>query len=163
VQFDPTIVRGLDYYTGIVFELFDRSERMRAICGGGRYNNLVREFTGMDIPACGFGMGDVVLGEMLQEKGLVPTYSRHIDYYLLRVSDKELPVLLGVARHLRSQGMTVEFSYNTATLKKQLARASKLGARKAFIIGEQEVAEGRLVEKDLETGNERKVPIPGRT
>jgi len=162
VQFDPTIVRGLDYYTGIVFELFDRSERMRAICGGGRYNNLVREFSGKDIPACGFGMGDVVLSEILQDRGLLPTYSRNIDYYLLRVSEKELPVLLGVARHLRSQGLTVEFSYNRTTLKKQMARASKLGARKALIIGEQEISEGRLVEKDLETGNEKKVPIPGR-
>lgn len=161
VQFDPTIVRGLDYYTGIVFELFDRSERMRAICGGGRYNNLVREFSGIDIPACGFGMGDVVLGEILENKGLLPAYSRNIDYYLVRVSENELPILLGVARHLRCEGMTVEFSYNSTPLKKQMARASKLGARKALIIGEQEVSEGKLVEKDLSTGEERKIPIPG--
>jgi histidyl-tRNA synthetase len=162
VQFDPTIVRGLDYYTGIVFELFDRSERMRAICGGGRYNNLVREFSGKDIPACGFGMGDVVLGEILQDRGLVPAYTRNIDYYLVRVTDDELPMLLGVARHLRSQGMCVEFSYSFSPLKKQMARASRLGSRKALIIGEQEISEGMLVEKDLETGKERKVPIPGR-
>ena len=161
VQFDPTIVRGLDYYTGIVFELFDRSERMRAICGGGRYNNLVREFSGKDIPACGFGMGDVVLGEILHDRGLMPPYKRDIDYYLIRVSDNELPVLLGVARHLRSQGLTVEFSYNSSPLKKQMARASKLGSRKALIIGEQEISDGMLVEKDLETGKEKKVPIPG--
>ena len=160
VQFDPTIVRGLDYYTGIVFELFDRSERMRAICGGGRYNNLLKEFSGKDIPACGFGMGDVVLGEILQERGLMPPYKRDIDYYLIRVSDHELPVLLGVARHLRSQGLTVEFSYNSSPLKKQMARASKLGSRKALIIGEQEISDGMLVEKDLETGREKKVPIP---
>jgi histidyl-tRNA synthetase len=161
VQFDPTIVRGLDYYTGIVFELFDRSERMRAICGGGRYNNLVREFSGKDIPACGFGMGDVVLGEILQDRDLMPPYKRDIDYYLIRVSDSELPVLLGVARHLRSKGLTVEFSYNSSPLKKQMARASKLGSRKALIIGEQEISDGMLVEKDLETGNEKSVPIPG--
>jgi len=161
VQFDPTIVRGLDYYTGIVFELFDRSERMRAICGGGRYNNLVREFSGKDIPACGFGMGDVVLGEILQDRGLMPPYKRDIDYYLIRVSDNELSVLLGVAKHLRSQGLTVEFSYNSSPLKKQMARASKLGSRKALIIGEQEVSDGMLVEKDLETGKEKRVPIPG--
>jgi histidyl-tRNA synthetase len=161
VQFDPTIVRGLDYYTGIVFELFDRSERMRAICGGGRYNNLVREFSGRDIPACGFGMGDVVLGEILRDKGLFPDYNRNIDYYLVRVTDNELPVLLGVARHLRSQGMTVEFSYNSSSLKKQMARASKLGSSRVLIIGEQEVSEGMLVEKDLASGAEKKVPIPG--
>ncbi|MCK4925626.1 MAG: histidine--tRNA ligase, partial [Spirochaetes bacterium] len=136
-------------------------ERMRAICGGGRYNNLVREFSGIDIPACGFGMGDVVLGEILENKGLLPAYSRNIDYYLVRVSENELPILLGVARHLRCEGMTVEFSYNSTPLKKQMARASKLGARKALIIGEQEVSERKLVEKDLTTGEERKIPIPG--
>jgi histidyl-tRNA synthetase len=162
VQFDPTIVRGLDYYTGIVFEIFDRSERMRAICGGGRYNNLVREFSGIEIPACGFGMGDVVLSEILQSRGLFPEYSRNIDYYLVRVSESELRPLLGVARDLRGQGMTVEFSYNSVPLKRQMARASKLGAKKVLIIGEQELAGGALVEKDLSTGEERKVPIPGK-
>jgi len=162
-EFDPSIVRGLDYYTGIVFEIFDRSERMRAICGGGRYNNLVREFSSIEIPACGFGMGDVVLCEILEQRKLFPPYSRNIDYFLVRVSDRELPVLLRVARHLRGQGMTVDFSYSSMSLKKQMARASKLGARKALIFGESEIAEGKVVEKDLSSGEERHVPIPGRT
>jgi histidyl-tRNA synthetase len=160
-QFDPFIVRGLDYYTGIVFEIFDKSERMRAICGGGRYNNLVREFSGIEIPACGFGMGDVVLGEILEGKGLLPPYSRGIDYYLVRVSEDELPLLLKVARFLRGRGEVVEFSYGSMPLKRQMARASRLGARKALIFGEQEIAEGRLVEKSLDTGDERTIPIPG--
>jgi histidyl-tRNA synthetase len=107
-------------------------------------------------------MGDVVLSEILQSKGLFPEYSRNIDYYLVRVSENELPPLLGIARHLRGQGMTVEFSYNSIPLKKQMARASKLGAKKALIIGERELAGEELVEKDLSTGEERKVPIPGK-
>jgi histidyl-tRNA synthetase len=161
-QFDPFIVRGLDYYTGIVFEIFDRSERMRAICGGGRYNNLVREFSGKEIPACGFGMGDVVLGEILEGKKLLPPYSRNIDYFLVRVSEDELSLLLSVARYLRGQGSVVEFSYGNMTLKKQMARASRLGARKALIFGEEEILDGRVVEKSLDTGEERNIPIPGR-
>jgi len=89
-EFDPTIVRGLDYYTGIVFELYDRSEKMRAICGGGRYNDLLREFSGVDVPACGFGMGDVVLGEILSAKGLIPAYKKCVDYFIVRVTDMKL-------------------------------------------------------------------------
>jgi histidyl-tRNA synthetase len=161
-QFDPTIVRGLDYYTGNVFELFDRSERMRAICGGGRYNNLVREFSGIDIPACGFGMGDVVLGEILEQKDLLPVYRRNIDYFLVRVTEQELPLLLSAARHLRGRGLSVDFAYSSTSLKKQMARASKLGAHKALIFGEAEIAEGKVVEKDLASGEETLVPIPGR-
>jgi histidyl-tRNA synthetase len=160
-QFDPSIVRGLDYYTGNVFELFDRSERMRAICGGGRYNNLVREFSGIDIPACGFGMGDVVLGEILEQKNLLPAYSRNIDYFLVRVTERELPLLLSVARYLRGRGMSVDFSYSSTSLKKQMARASKMGARRALIFGEAEIAEGKVVEKDLSKGEESLIPIPG--
>jgi histidyl-tRNA synthetase len=160
-QFDPSIVRGLDYYTGNVFELFDRSERMRAICGGGRYNNLVREFSGIEVPACGFGMGDVVLGEILDQKNLVPAYRRNIDYFLVRVTEQELPVLLAAARYLRGRGMSVDFSFSGTSLKWQMARASKVGARKALIFGEAEIAEGKVVEKDLSSGEESRVPMPG--
>lgn len=159
-EFDPTIVRGLDYYTGIVFEIFDRSESMRAICGGGRYNNLLKEFSGVDIPACGFGMGDVVLGEILAMKGLLPAYKKKLDYYLVRVSENELPLLLRVARCLRRKGFAVEFSYNLSSLKKQMARASRSGAGKSLIFGEDEISKGKLVEKDLKTGEEVLVDIP---
>ncbi len=159
-QFDPTIVRGLDYYTGIVFEIFDRSEKMRAVCGGGRYNNLLREISGVEIPACGFGMGDVVLGEILEQKGLYPAYSRNIDYFLVRISEKELPLLLKTARFLRKKGNVVEFSYNSTSLKKQMARASKVGAKKVLIFGEEEITEGKVTEKDMSTGKEKKIAIP---
>jgi len=159
-EFDATIVRGLDYYTGIVFEIFDRSEKMRAICGGGRYNNLLREFSGDQIPACGFGMGDVVLGEILQSKGLFKEYSKNIDFFLVRVTDAQLGLLLKTARILRQQGSRVEYAYSCMPVKKQMARASKLNAKKALIFGEEEVREGMIVEKDLETGIERKVEIP---
>ena len=72
VDFDLTIVRGLAYYTGTVFELFDAQRSLRAICGGGRYDDLLERVGGVDLPALGFGMGDVVLGELLKERGLAP-------------------------------------------------------------------------------------------
>ena len=158
-EFDPSIVRGLDYYTGTVFEVFDRSESMRAICGGGRYNNLVREFGGADIPACGFGMGDVVLGEILQGKGLIPPYGKKLDYYLVRIDEGGLGPMFVVARALRKKGCAVEYSYRTSPVKKQMARASRLGAKKVIILGTEEIARGEAVEKDMATGDEKKTPL----
>jgi histidyl-tRNA synthetase len=158
-EFDPSIVRGLDYYTGTVFEIFDRSERMRAICGGGRYNNLVREFGGVDIPACGFGMGDVVLGEILQAKNLVPPYRKPLDYFLVRMGDGELGLMLKIARSLRSKGYSVEYGYKLGSVKKQMSRASKLGSKTALILGPDEVARGEVVEKCMESGEEKRISL----
>jgi len=158
-EFDPTIVRGLDYYTGTVFEIYDRSEKMRAVCGGGRYNNLLKEFTGVELPACGFGMGDVVLGEILAEKGLLPEYRKNTDYFLVRISDEELGLMLRVARALRKKGFSVEYTYRLQPVKKQMGRASRIPAQKALIFGTDEVSKGKLVEKELESGNERLVDI----
>src|SRR5690606_32419173 len=85
VVLDPTIVRGLAYYTGTVFEIFDRAGRFRAICGGGRYDNLLRAVSGVDLPALGFGMGDVVLTEILTERHLLPPLEPRLDYYIVTV------------------------------------------------------------------------------
>ncbi|MFW6137674.1 MAG: histidine--tRNA ligase [Spirochaetota bacterium] len=158
-EFDPTIVRGLDYYTGIVFEIYDKSEEMRAICGGGRYNNLLQEFSGVQVPACGFGMGDVVLGETLAAKCLLPEAGKSIDYYLVRISDQELPVLLKSARSLRNRGRSVEYSCRNEPVKKQMSRASRAGAQKALIFGSDEISRGRVTQKDLATGQETEVEL----
>ncbi|MCK5095320.1 MAG: histidine--tRNA ligase [Spirochaetes bacterium] len=158
-EFDPTIVRGLDYYTGIVFELYDRSEKMRAICGGGRYNDLLREFSGVDVPACGFGMGDVVLGEILSAKGLIPAYKKCVDYFIVRVTDNEIDIMLKIAQSLRKRGMKVEFTYRWMPVKKQMAKASRVQAKKAIILGADEIAGGMVVEKDLAAGKEVKIPL----
>ncbi len=153
-EFDPTIVRGLDYYTGTVFEIYDKSEKMRAICGGGRYNRLLQEFLGKQVPACGFGMGDVVLGEILDSKGLLPDYKRLIDYFLVRISDNELDVMLKVASRLREKGYVVEYLYKLQPVKKQMARASKSGAKYAVIFGPEEIKNNRVKVKNMETGEE---------
>jgi histidyl-tRNA synthetase len=158
-EFDPTIVRGLDYYTGAVFEIFDRSEEMRAICGGGRYNNLLKEFSGVEIPACGFGMGDVVLGEILMNKGLFPPYRKQVDYFLVRISEDELGLMLKIARSLRARDFNVEYTYKLLPVKKQMSRAAKIPAKNVIILGSEEISRGKLIEKDLSTGEEREVDI----
>ena len=97
VQLDLRIVRGLAYYTGIVFELFDREGELRAICGGGRYDRLLELVGGDPHPAVGFGMGDVVLGELLADRGLVPPYARSVDYFIVPVTPDERPAALRLA------------------------------------------------------------------
>lgn len=156
---DVTVVRGLDYYTGTVYEIFDSSERMRAICGGGRYNHLLKEFGGAELPACGFGMGDVVLGEILKQKGLLPEYSKKIDYFLVRITEEELPSLLEAAHKLRSKGLAVEYAYRPLVVKKQMARASRSGAGKALILGRDELKGGKVILKDLSSGEEKRVRL----
>ena len=104
VEVDLAIVRGLAYYTGIVFELFDRKGELRAICGGGRYDRLLELVGGEPLPAVGFGMGDVVLGELLAERGLVPPYRRAVDYFLVVIGEEQRAQALGLAHELRERG-----------------------------------------------------------
>src|SRR5690606_24414164 len=93
VRFDLSVVRGLAYYTGIVFELFDARGELRAICGGGRYDDLLRVIAGVDLPALGFGMGDVVLRELLAERGKLPKVTRKLDYYMVTATPQERAVM----------------------------------------------------------------------
>ncbi len=97
VEIDLGVVRGLAYYTGTVFEIFDSGRTLRAICGGGRYDNLLDAVGGVELPAVGFGMGDVVLGELLKDKGLVPTEASSIDVFLAFITPEDLPHVLSLA------------------------------------------------------------------
>ena len=153
VSVDMTIVRGLAYYTGIVFELFDTQKELRAICGGGRYDGL------LDLPALGFGMGDVVLGELLKERGVAPKASIELGACLIAVGGDDLPVVLQVAHALRERGIAVEYGLRHAGVRKQLELAAARGAARAVIIGPDERAEGTAVVRDLRTSSEAKVPI----
>ena len=94
LDFDLTIVRGIAYYTGTVFELFDAKRELRAICGGGRYDNLLSSLGGVDLPAVGFGMGDVVLGELLKDRGLAPASPAPIDVLVAGITEEDLPHVL---------------------------------------------------------------------
>jgi len=153
VQVDLTIVRGLAYYTGIVWELFDAQKELRAIAGGGRYDGL------LELPALGFGMGDVVLGELLKERGVVPKASIELGAFLIAVGGDDIPVVLELAHALREGGIAVEYGLRHTGVRKQLELAAARGAARAVIVGPDERAEGVAVVRDLRTGTEAKVPI----
>jgi histidyl-tRNA synthetase len=119
VAFDLSIVRGLAYYTGIVFELFDRQREFRAICGGGRYDRLLKDLGGVDLPALGFGMGDVVLGELLRARGLMPSEHSGADFYIAAedpVTDDEV---IRLATLLRQIDASVEYAFRRSSMGKQ--------------------------------------------
>ena len=153
VSVDLTIVRGLAYYTGIVWELFDAQKALRAIAGGGRYDGL------LDLPALGFGMGDVVLGELLKERGAAPKASTELGAFLVAVGGDDLPVVLQLAHALRERGIAVEYGLRHAAVRKQLELAAARGAARAVIVGPDERAAGLAVVRDLRTSTEAKVPI----
>jgi histidyl-tRNA synthetase len=159
VQVDLTIVRGLAYYTGIVFELFDSAKKLRAICGGGRYDDLLKALGGPDLPALGFGMGDVVLGELLKERGAVPKASTELGAFLVAVSVDDVATVLRLAHALRDRGVAVEYGLRHAPVRKQLELAAARGAPRAVIIGPEERAAGVALVRDLNTGTEAKVPL----
>jgi histidyl-tRNA synthetase len=159
VAVDLTIVRGLAYYTGIVFELFDTGKKLRAICGGGRYDGLLKALGGIDLPALGFGMGDVVLADLLTERGTADQASTRLDAFLISVSGEDVAPMLQLAHQLRDLGVGVEYGLRPAAIRKQLELAAARGARRAVIVGPDERAAGAVVVRDLKAGTEEQVPL----
>ena len=159
VDVDFRIVRGLAYYTGLVFELFDAKKSLRAICGGGRYDDLIEHIAGADLPCVGFGMGDVVLGELLRERKGTVEAPGQLDAFLVAVSGEDVAPVLRLAHELRDRGVAVEYGLRHAALRKQLELAAARGARRAVIIGPEERAAQAAVVRDLRAGTEQKVPV----
>jgi histidyl-tRNA synthetase len=159
VRVDLRIVRGLAYYTGIVFELFDAGHTLRAICGGGRYDGLLKALGGADLPALGFGMGDVVLGELLKERSVAPTVVRRLDAFLVAVSGEDIVPVLRLAHELRDRGIAVEYGLRLQAIRKQLELAVARGAPRVVIIGPDERRNGESVVRDLRSGTEERVPL----
>ena len=131
VKIDYQVIRGLAYYTGVVFEAFDRKGEFRAIAGGGRYNNLVKLISGgkVDLPALGFGMGDVVLYELLKARDLLPKFDANVDVFCLIEDETLRPQSLKLVQNLRAHGHAVEYSLTPAKPDKQFKRAQELKAR----------------------------------
>lgn len=154
LQFDFTVVRGLAYYTGIVFELFDRAGELRAICGGGRYDRLLELVGGDPLPAVGFGMGDVVLGELLRDRGLAPRIRPACDYYMIWVTPEERAPALAAAQRLREAGCSVMYTFRAQGVARQLKQAARNGAGHAVIIGPEEAASGSATLRDLASGRQ---------
>jgi histidyl-tRNA synthetase len=130
VKVDYHVIRGLAYYTGPVFEAFDRKGEFRAIAGGGRYDNLVKLISGgkVQLPALGFGMGDVVLLELLKAHGLLPSFDASVDVFVLIEDESSRKSSLKLVQDLRSAGLVVEYSLTPAKPDKQFKRAQELKA-----------------------------------
>lgn len=159
VQFDLGIVRGLAYYTGMVFEVFDAKRELRAIAGGGRYDDLLRVVSGTDLPALGFGMGDVVLRELLADRGLLPETNRSIDYYVIGVGPEQRGDVLRIVHSLRDRGHSVDYGFRQQGVGKQLKSAAAANAERTVIVGPDEIAAGQVVVRTMATGDEERVPL----
>lgn len=159
IDFDLSIVRGLAYYTGMVFELFDVKGEFRAICGGGRYDDLLSAIGGVDLPALGFGMGDVVLTELLRSRDLLPATRLATEYWVAADDDALLLEVMTVAGKLRAKAQSVEYSLKPQTLARQLKTASSAGVRSVVLLRRDEFAGGTVTIKTLADGAERNVAL----
>jgi histidyl-tRNA synthetase len=159
LEFDLKIVRGLAYYTGIVFEIFDRGRELRAICGGGRYDRLLELVGGEPLPATGFGMGDVVLTELLADRGLLPSGDREADLFLVSIAPDLRPLVHDLARVHRERGWRVLYALRPQPVKKQFSAAATEGARWVVILGPDEVERGVAVVREMASGTEKEVSL----
>jgi histidyl-tRNA synthetase len=159
--FDASIVRGLAYYTGVVFEVHDAVGELRAIGGGGRYDNLLHDFGGPSIAATGMGMGDYVLEILLREKGLLDKKLpvTKLDYFVACADRLITHTDMKIVARLRSVGYSAAFSYKTGNLSRQLKEASAQNAKQCIIIGQEFVDNNQLVVKDMTTGKQELVNI----
>jgi len=161
LRIDLSVVRGLSYYTGTVWEVFDASGSLpRAIAGGGRYDRLIEHFGGQPTPMVGFGFGDVVITEILAERNLLPALPRQVDDVVFPMSTAEFAVANRIATFLRGQGRSVLVDYSGRRFKHAIQRAEAEGAARFLILGGNEVQEGVCVVRVLGAErNETKVPL----
>ncbi len=160
VSYDPKIIRGLDYYTGTVFEAHDTTGEFRAILGGGHYANLVEDVGGNPLPGVGFAMGDVVIMLLLESLGLIPEQKRAGKGVLMTVFDAaHQEIAVRTTARLREAGLQVILYPEVDKLVKQLKYADRIGVRCALVIGPDEVAGNTVVIKDLATRQQESVPM----
>lgn len=159
VRLDLSIVRGLAYYTGIVFELFDAKGELRAICGGGRYDTLLDSLGGVNLPALGFGMGDVVLGELLRARAKMPAAAPALDIWVAYGEAGGVESAMRVAARLRARGRSVEYALGNQKLARQLKAAHAAGARETVVVATPELSDGEAMVRRMADGGEEKVQL----
>ncbi|KAL4605508.1 hypothetical protein ACB092_09G034800 [Castanea dentata] len=159
IEFDASIVRGLAYYTGIVFEGFDREGKLRAICGGGRYDRLLSTFGGDDLPACGFGFGDAVIVELLKDRGLLPELSLQVENIVCALDVDLQGAAARVASILREKSQTVDLVLESKPLKWVFKRAARINAHRLILVGNSEWQRGMVVVKILSSGEQYEVKL----
>ena len=157
VKIDYNVIRGLAYYTGVVYEAFDRQGKFRAIAGGGRYDQLVNLVSGgkNDLPAAGFAMGDVVLTELLKDRKLLPEFNQFIDAYVLIEDEALRNDSLRLVQQIRDLGLNAEYSMAAQKSDKQFKKAMELGA--LFTV--RLVASDQAVVKNLKSREETSMPL----
>ena len=151
-RLDLRIVRGLAYYTGVVYEIYDADARLRAIAGGGRYDNLLQVLGGPGVGATGFGMGDVVLTILLAEKQKLPDLTARLDCFVVSAAPELRGAVLEVVGALRRRGVSADYSFKQTSLTKQLKEANRRHANHAVIVRADDLAV-----KDLRTGQQREI------
>jgi histidyl-tRNA synthetase len=158
VTFDPLIVRGFDYYTSTVFEVFDtHPDNRRSLFGGGRYDNLVGLYSAQRIPGLGFGMGDVTLFDFLGTHGLLPEPRNEVDAVVIATEADLVEAARTVAKALRDAGVRTSTPLDIRKLGKEIQRADKSGARVVVIVGGNDWAAGTVTVRDLRSGEQRQV------
>ena len=159
VAFDASVVRGLAYYTGPVFEAHDRAGKLRAICGGGRYDRLLSSLGGNDMPATGFGFGDMVIMELLNEKGLVPDLPSGNQDIVIAIDENLRSAAMSVATKLRASGRLVDLVLEDKRMKWAFRHAERTGAQRLVMVMPDEWAAGNVRIKELESGEESDVSV----
>lgn len=156
IQFDASIVRGLAYYTGTVFEAFDRRGELRAIAGGGRYDRLLETFGGDPTPAAGFGFGDAVIVELLKERGLLPDFAgAGVDCVVFAMTKELYGPAVRVASRLRQAGKSVDVVLEEGKKTKWVFKhADRVQAANVVIVGADEYANGEVAIKNMEVGEQ---------
>jgi histidyl-tRNA synthetase len=155
---DLGVVRGLAYYTGFVFEAFDRKGDLRALAGGGRYNDLVKKLGGPDLPAVGFAIGDVTTGLLLEARGLMPPFVNAPDVSVAYDGEAGRQAAFPDIQALRAAGLRVEYTLKELAFGKQLKAAFDSGAKLALLYGGDELARGVVKLRDLTGRSEHEVP-----
>ena len=158
IVMDLTIVRGLAYYTGFVFEAFETGGEARALAGGGRYDALVKKLGGPDLPAVGFGMGDVTLRDLLEAKKLIPAYADGPDFFVMVLGPDARNAALEDVANLRRAGFRVEYNLRDGKFGKLAQQAETAGAKYALVYGGEEVAKGVTKVRSLTDRTEAEIP-----
>lgn len=155
IQFDASVIRGLAYYTGIVFEAFDRKGQLRAIAGGGRYDKLLETFGGDATPAVGFGFGDAVIVELLKDRDLLPDFTAtEIEVVVFAMRPELYDTAVSVASRLRGLGKRVDVVLEDKKTKWVFKHADRLQANYVIIVAPDEVERGEVSVKDLKEGSQ---------
>ena len=159
LQFDISIVRGLSYYTGAVFEINSPEKQHRAICGGGRYDSLLSTYGGKSVPAVGFGFGDVVVLDVLRELERFPELTLKLDYTIIPFDNEQVGIALKIANELRSKGAIVDCNFSMKKMKKSLHEANESGAKFAILLFPEELKQEKVVIRDMQLREQNPINI----